>query len=515
MIMTDFSQNYDMTKAYDEMFDINGVVRESYQEVFNVFKSMGMNEFDSRGELRDKTFIDQGITFSYSGEERPWPLDLIPRIITSNEWSTIEAGLFQRVKALEMFLEDVYTDQNVVEDGIVPRKIIDSSNHFHRQVYGFSPTNNVRIHIAGIDLIRDITGEFRVLEDNLRCPSGISYVLENRSATSHLFPEIFESKQIASVSEYPQRLLNSLISSAPRGIDEPTVVILTPGVHNSAYFEHAFLARHMGIELVEGRDLVVEDNKVFMKTTGSHKQVHVIYKRVDDDYCDPLQFIKGSALGVAGLINAARAGNVAIANAVGNGVGDDKLIYSYLPDFIKYYLGEEPKLKSVDTYRLDDPEVRKFALENRENLVFKPVDGSGGYGLVIGPHASEKELEDIGNLIEDDPREYIAQPVIQLSTSPTYDGESISPRHVDLRPFVVNDSGKMWAVPGGLTRVALVKGSLVVNSSQGGGSKDTWVLEEEKVQEKTLNELQSDSKKLLESTLKPQKQKQQQAQQQQ
>ncbi len=304
-------------------------------------------------------------------------------------------------------------------------------------------------------------------------------------------------------------------SAAPRGVDEPTVVVLTPGVHNSAYFEHAFLARHMGIELVEGRDLVVEDNKVFMKTTGSLKQVHVIYKRVDDDYVDPLHFEKGSTLGIAGLINAARAGNVAITNAVGNGVGDDKLIYSYVPDFIKYYLGEEPLIKNVDTYRLDDESVRNFALENREKLVFKPVDASGGYGLVIGPHASEEELEDIALKVENDPRAYIAQPVIQLSTSPTYDGESISPRHVDLRPFVVNDSGKMWAVPGGLTRVALVKGSLVVNSSQGGGSKDTWVLEEEKVQEKTLNELQSDSKKLLESTLKPQKQKQQQAQQQQ
>lgn len=512
MTMIDFSQNYDTTKAYDEMFDVNGNVRDAYKEVFNVFKSMGMSEFNSRGELRDRAFIDQGITFSYSGEERPWPLDLIPRIITTKEWKKIEEGLFQRVKALEMFLEDVYTDQNVIEDGIIPRRVVVSSSHFHRQAYGYSPTNNVRIHVAGIDLIRDIDGEFRVLEDNLRCPSGISYVLENRNATTHLFPEIFRSKHIASVSEYPQRLLNALISSAPRGVEEPTVVVLTPGVYNSAYFEHAFLARHMGVELVEGRDLVVEDNKVFMKTAGSFKQVHVIYKRVDDDYVDPLHFEKGSTLGIAGLINAARAGNVAIANAVGNGVGDDKLIYSYVPDFIKYYLGEEAKLKSVDTFRLDDESVRKYVLENREKLVFKPVDASGGYGLVIGPHATEKELEEIAIKIEQDPREYIAQPVIQLSTSPTYDGESISPRHVDLRPFVVNDGGKMWAVPGGLTRVALVKGSLVVNSSQGGGSKDTWVLEEESKQDESLNEMQAKTRSVTEQN---NAQVQQQAQQQQ
>ena len=491
MTMIDFSQNYDTTKAYDEMFDVNGNVRDAYAEVFAVFKSMGMNEFDSRGELRDKAFIDQGITFSFSGEERPWPLDLIPRIITASEWKNIEDGLVQRVQALEMFLNDVYTDQNAIEDGIVPRKVVVSSRHFHRQAHGFSPTNNVRIHVAGIDLIRDINGEFRILEDNLRSPSGISYVLENRNATSHLFPEIFQSKQIASVNEYPQRLLNSLISSAPRGVADPTVVVMTPGVHNSAYFEHAFLARHMGVELVEGRDLIVDDNKVFMKTTGSYKQVHVIYRRVDDDFIDPLHFENGSMLGVAGIMNAARVGNVAIANAVGNGVADDKLIYSYVPDLIKYYLGEEPKIKNVDTYRLDDPSVRKYALENREKLVFKPVDASGGYGLVIGPHASEAELEEIGKKVEEDPREYIAQPVIQLSTSPTYDGESISPRHVDLRPFVVNDGGKMWAVPGGLTRVALVKGSLVVNSSQGGGSKDTWVLEDENVKEESLNDAQA------------------------
>jgi len=305
-------------------------------------------------------------------------------------------------------------------------------------------------------------------------------------------------------------------SAAPRGVDEPTVVVLTPGVHNSAYFEHAFLARHMGIELVEGRDLVVEDNKVFMKTTGSLKQVHVIYKRVDDDYVDPLHFEKGSTLGIAGLINAARAGNVAITNAVGNGVGDDKLIYSYVPDFIKYYLGEEPLIKNVDTYRLDDESVRNFALENREKLVFKPVDASGGYGLVIGPHASEEELEDIALKVENDPRAYIAQPVIQLSTSPTYDGDSISPRHVDLRPFVVNDGRKMWAVPGGLTRVALVKGSLVVNSSQGGGSKDTWVLEEETKVDETLNDVQAKTRDFTSqnNTQIQQQQSQQQQQQQ-
>jgi len=477
--MTDFASKYDTSLTYDEMFDENGVVRSAYESVMKVFNDLRLNDFDARGQLRDQAFKDQGITFSYSGQERPWPLDLVPRIITSDEWETIESGITQRVAALEMFLEDIYTNGHILDDGIIPRKVIATSKHFHRSVHGFSPSNKVRIHVAGVDLIRDKNGEFLVLEDNLRCPSGISYVLENRRATSHVFPELFKSNSIRSVTEYPQKLKNALIASAPRGVENPTVVVLTPGVHNSAYFEHAFLARQMGVELVEGRDLVVHDNVVFMKTTSKAKRVDVIYRRIDDDFIDPMQFLPYSTLGVAGIINAARFGKVTIANAVGNGAADDKLVYSYLPAIIEYYLGEKPKIKNVETYRLDDEEVRNFALENREKLVFKPVDASGGYGLVIGPHATAEELDTIGKQVQADPRGYIAQPVISLSTSPTYDGESISPRHVDLRPFVVNDGEKMWAVPGGLTRVALPKGSLVVNSSQGGGSKDTWVLQSE------------------------------------
>jgi uncharacterized circularly permuted ATP-grasp superfamily protein len=478
MTMTDFAATYDASLTYDEMFDEHGHVRPAYESILNVFHSLRTNELDMRGELRDQAFKDQGITFSFSGEERPWPMDLIPRIITTQEWNHIEAGIIQRVQAMEMFLEDIYNDQNVIEDGIIPRRLIVTSKHFHRQVHGFSPTNGVRVHVAGIDLVRDKSGEFVVLEDNLRCPSGISYVLENRRATSHVFPEIFSSNNIRPVHEYPQQLRDSLAASAPRGEQNPTIVVMTPGVHNSAYFEHAFLARQMGVELVEGRDLTVHDNKVFMRTTKEMKRVDVIYRRVDDDFLDPLQFISNSILGVAGIINAARSGNVTIANAVGNGVADDKLIYSYMPDIIKYYLGEKALINNVQTYRLDDPEDRAYALAHRDELVFKPVDASGGYGLVIGSQATKEELDEIEFHVNNDPRGYIAQPIIALSTSPTYDGNSISPRHVDLRPFVVNKGDGFYAVPGGLTRVALPKGSLVVNSSQGGGSKDTWVLDD-------------------------------------
>jgi uncharacterized circularly permuted ATP-grasp superfamily protein len=480
MTMTDFASTYDTSITYDEMFDADGQVRDAYKAILDVFRSLQLDEFDTRGEIRDQAFRDQGITFSYSGEERPWPMDLIPRIITAHEWTGIEAGIKQRVQALELFLDDIYNDANILEDGVIPRHLIVTSSHFHRQVHGFSPSNGVRVHVAGVDLVRNQAGEFVVLEDNLRCPSGISYVMENRRATSHVFPEIFAANNIRPVHEYPQRLHNALIAASPKGIDEPTIVVMTPGVHNSAYFEHAFLARQMGVELVEGRDLVVHDNKVYMRTTQAMKQVHVIYRRVDDDFLDPLQFVQSSILGVAGLINAARSGNVTIANAPGNGVADDKLIYTYMPDIINYYLGQKPLINNVETYRLDEPEVCEFALEHRDELVFKPVDASGGYGLVIGPHATQTELDEIEKNVRANPRGYIAQPVVQLSTSPTYDGSSISPRHVDLRPFVVNDGKDMWVVPGGLTRVALPKGSLVVNSSQGGGSKDTWVLQDPK-----------------------------------
>ncbi|WP_298446499.1 circularly permuted type 2 ATP-grasp protein, partial [Gordonia sp. (in: high G+C Gram-positive bacteria)] len=363
-----------------------------------------------------------------------------------------------------------------LSDGVIPRRLINSCEHFHRQAAGIRPPNGVRIHVAGIDLIRDENGEFRVLEDNVRSPSGVSYVIENRRTMARVFPDLFAAHRVRAVRDYPRHLLRALRSAAPSGVSEPTVVVLTPGVANSAYFEHSLLARQMGVELVEGRDLFCRDNVVYLRTTDGETRVDVIYRRIDDEFLDPMQFRPDSMLGVAGLVNAARAGNVVISSAVGNGVADDKLIYTYVPEIIRYYLDEEPLLDNVETLRCWLPDECAEVISRLGELVVKPVEGSGGYGIVFGPRATRTELDELAAKILANPRGWIAQPMVSLSTNPTIIGDDVEPRHVDLRPFAVNDGESIWVLPGGLTRVALTKGSLVVNSSQGGGSKDTWVL---------------------------------------
>ena len=462
--------------AFDEMFDAQGNVRVPYKGIYAELAPSDASELEARSEALGRAFIDQGITFSLSGQERPFPLDLVPRVISAAEWSRLERGIIQRVKALEMYLDDIYGDQEILNDGVIPRRLITSCEHFHREAVGIVPPNGVRIHVAGIDLIRDEKGTFRVLEDNLRSPSGVSYVMENRRTMARVFPNLFATHRVRAVDDYSAHLLRALRNSAATNEADPTVVVLTPGVANSAYFEHSLLARQMGVELVEGRDLFCRDNQVYMRTTDGERQVDVIYRRIDDAFLDPLQFRADSVLGVAGLVNAARAGNVVISSAIGNGVGDDKLVYTYVPTMIEYYLGEKPLLANVDTYRCWLDDEREEVLDRIDELVIKPVEGSGGYGIVFGPDASDKELATVAKKIRDDPRSWIAQPMMELSTVPTQIGDALAPRYVDLRPFCVNDGDDIWVLPGGLTRVALVEGSRVVNSSQGGGSKDTWVL---------------------------------------
>lgn len=475
--MGDLLDPYVLGASWDEMFVGRGEPRPSYLALYQVLQALSSADLDERCVARDRSFRDQGITFSLSGEERPFPLDLIPRIISAEEWSTIEAGVVQRVQALERFLADVYGRGEILSDGIVPRSLVTTSTHFHRAAAGIEPSNGVRIHVAGVDLVRDRDGRFKALEDNLRTPSGVSYVLENRRTMTRVFPELFGSQRIRPVEDYPARLLEALRAAAPPSAsDEPVIIVLTPGVFNSAYFEHSFLARQMGVELVEGRDLVCQDGVVHMQTTEGPQRVDVVYRRIDDEFLDPLHFRPDSLLGCPGVVNAARAGNVTIASSVGNGVADDKLVFTYVPAMIRYYLGEEPILDNVETYRLQDPDQRAWVLDRLDQLVLKPVDGSGGYGLVIGPSAPDAELERLRRQVETSPRSWIAQPVIRLSTAPTHVAGQLEPRHLDLRPFAVNDGTRVWVAPGGLTRVALKAGSLVVNSSQGGGSKDTWVL---------------------------------------
>jgi uncharacterized circularly permuted ATP-grasp superfamily protein len=462
--------------AFDEMFDAQGNVRAPYKGIYAELAPSNASDLEARSEALARAFIDQGITFSLSGQERPFPLDLVPRVLSAAEWTRLERGIIQRVKALEMYLDDIYGDQEILNDGVIPRRLISSCEHFHRQAVGIVPPNGVRIHVAGIDLIRDEKGTWRVLEDNLRSPSGVSYVMENRRTMARVFPNLFASHRVRAVDDYAAHLLRALRNSAATNEADPTVVVLTPGVYNSAYFEHSLLARQMGVELVEGRDLFCRDNQVYMRTTEGETQVDVIYRRIDDIYLDPLQFRADSVLGVAGLVNAARAGNVVISSAIGNGVGDDKLVYTYVPTMIEYYLGEKPLLANVDTFRCWLDDEREEVLDRVSELVIKPVEGSGGYGIVFGPDASEKELAAISKKIRDDPRSWIAQPMMELSTVPTQIDSQLAPRYVDLRPFAVNDGDEVWVLPGGLSRVALVEGSRVVNSSQGGGSKDTWVL---------------------------------------
>lgn len=457
-----------------------GDVRTPYQSVHDFLRQFSQDELSKKEEMARRLFMSQGITFTVysSGEgiEKIFPFDVIPRIVTASEWDFIERGITQRLKALNLFLKDVYHDQFIIKDGIVPIDLIYSCPHYLREMQGVNVPHDVYVHIAGIDLIRDFDGTYYILEDNLRTPSGVSYMIENREITKRIFPDLIPQNNVRPVNQYPNILYKNLVSLSQRQVANPTVVLLTPGMYNSAYFEHTTLARLMGVELVEGRDLIVDNHRVFMKTTMGLQQVDVIYRRVDDDFLDPLVFNPDSALGVSGILSAYRKRNVAIVNAVGNGVADDKAIYVYVPEMIRYYLNEEPILKNVPTYQLGNPDEAKYVLENINKMVVKKTNESGGYGMLMGHAATEKEIEDYKKEIAKDPRQFIAQPTISLSTGPCYLNGKVQPRRLDLRPYALCGPQGIEIVPGGLTRVALREGSLVVNSSQGGGSKDTWVL---------------------------------------
>ena len=472
-------RTYHLDAAHDEMFDGRGLPRPHYAALFERLLTLDPQELKQRQTAADLAFLHQGITFTVYGQkdgtERIFPYDLIPRILTSGEWEIIERGLTQRLTALNLFLKDIYTDGRILAEGVVPRSIVYSCRHFRREMQGVSVRRDTYVSVAGTDLVRLPDGGFAVLEDNLRVPSGVSYMLTNRQVIKRVFPLLFSSYDVRPVDQYGQALLATLRALAPPHRPDPTIVLLTPGVFNSAYFEHTFLARQMGIELVEGRDLFVHDNIVYMRTTGGPRRVDVIYRRVDDDFIDPLAFRPDSTLGVAGLFNAYRAGNVAITNAIGTGVADDKALYAYVPAIIKFYLAEEPILPNIPTWLLENDTDRAFVLEHLEEVVVKAVGESGGYGMLIGPHSTAAEREEFRLRICADPRNYIAQPTLALSRAPCFMDGRIESRHVDLRPYVLFGE-KVTIVPGGLTRVALRKGSLVVNSSQGGGSKDTWVL---------------------------------------
>jgi len=472
-------RDYFLDEAYDEMLTPEGQPRPNYQPLLEAMLALSPEELAKRKQSADLSFLTQGITFTVygrdEGTERIFPYDLLPRIVTASEWSCISRGLTQRITALNLFLRDIYHEGKILNDGIVPRELVYSCRHFRRQMRGMQVPRNVYVAVAGTDLLRLNSGEFVVLEDNLRVPSGVSYMLTNRRLMRRSFPQLFLNFAVQPVEHYTQALSSTLRSLSPEGRAEPTIVLLTPGIYNSAYFEHTYLARQMGIELVEGRDLVIHDNIVYMRTTAGLKRVDVIYRRVDDDFIDPLAFRSDSGLGAAGLFNAYRAGNVTLANAFGTGVADDKAIYAYVPAIIRYYMGEDPILNNVETYLMSEPAQRQHALENLDKLVVKAVGESGGYGMLIGPQSTAAEREEFKARILAEPRNYIAQPTLSFSRAPCFIGDRIEPRHVDLRPYILFGD-KVTIVPGGLTRVALQKGSLVVNSSQGGGSKDTWVL---------------------------------------
>ncbi|MFZ3210096.1 MAG: circularly permuted type 2 ATP-grasp protein [Terriglobales bacterium] len=474
-------EGYDPGSYYDEMFCAPGQPRSYYAKMFQKLAAMAPAQFEERRQLADLAFLMQGITFTvYSdgrGTERLFPFDLIPRILPRSEWDRIERGLSQRVVALNLFLQDIYGKQRILKDRQIPRELVYSCQHFRREMMGIEVPRGIHTHISGIDLVRDSkTGEFMVLEDNVRTPSGVSYVLENRLVMTRTFPDAFQACDVLPVNHYPAELCKILRSLSPRGVDQPQMVLLSPGIHNSAYFEHSFLAQEMGIELVEGRDLIVDTGVVFMKTIRGLKRVDVMYRRIDDEFLDPLTFRSDSLLGVPGLMGAYRAGNIALVNAVGNGVADDKAIYSYVPAFIRYYLGEDTILRNVETYLGHRDQA--YMLEHLPELVVKAVGESGGYGMLIGPASDGAAIAEFRERIKANPRNYIAQPVVALSRVPSYHAGTrrIIGCHVDLRPYCLYDGEKVIIVPGGLTRVALTPGSLVVNSSQGGGSKDTWVL---------------------------------------
>jgi len=479
--MGNFFSDYQVGDFFDEMFAEPGVARPHYSKLLARFKEMDREEFERKRALAASTFLSQGVTFTVynddQGTERIFPFDLLPRIIPADEWDRIERGLVQRITALNLFLKDIYHEQNILRDGVIPKSIVWEAEAFRTEFMHFDVPRNVYIHICGTDLIRDKEGNYLVLEDNARCPSGVSYVIENRQTMKRTFPSLLGQYRVRPVEDYSQELLNVLRYIAPRAQREPTIVLLTPGVHNSAYFEHSFLARSMGIEIVEGRDLVAQGGKVFMRTTKGHKQVDVIYRRINDDFLDPQVFRKDSGLGVPGLVEAYRDGNVSLANSIGTGIADDKAVYHFVPKMIRYYLSEDALLPNVPTYLASVKEDLTYILEHIPELVVKAVNESGGYGMLMGPQATKAEREKFKEKIRKTPRNYIAQPVVPLSRAPSFCDDSMQGRHVDLRPFILYGE-KVTIVPGGLTRVALREGSLIVNSSQGGGSKDTWVLED-------------------------------------
>jgi len=466
---------------WDELHD-GHAIRPHYAQALARLGPLDIAALQQKEKMAGELFMNQGITFTvYSdntGIERIFPFDIIPRIITALEWGHIEQGIQQRLRALNLFLKDIYSNQQIIKDGIIPAGLIASCPHYTREVFGIAVPYDIYVHISGIDLIRGDNGTFYVLEDNLRTPSGVSYMLENREITKRIFPDLFQNNPVRQVSNYPVLLHQILTSLAPGGAAHPTVVLLTPGIFNSAYYEHTFLARHMGIPLVEGRDLVIENHKVYMKTTSGLKRVDVIYRRVDDEFLDPLVFRRNSLLGIPGLVSAYRKGNVAIVNAAGTGVADDKAVYAYVPDMIRYYLNEEARLPNVPTYQLADEEHRKYVFDNIATMVIKQTNQSGGYGMIMGNRLEEEAWEEAKKKITEDARHYIAQPIINLSTVPCFIDGELQPRHVDLRPYALCGPQGVQIVPGGLTRVALNAGSLVVNSSQGGGSKDTLIIDE-------------------------------------
>lgn len=471
--------DYALGAAYDELFDRDQGPRPHYRALYDRLALSGAGSLGALQATIDRAFLTQGITFTVYGHadatEKIFPTDLLPRIVPAREWARIDAGLTQRVTALNLFLADLYGEQAILKDGVVPRDLVLGSPNFRREMLGLRVPHGSYVNICGTDLIRCENGDYAILEDNLRVPSGVSYMLTNRDAVKRVFPDVFRAARVRPVETYTDNLLSMLKSLAAEHTPDPTVVVLTPGAYNSAYFEHAFLARLMGVSLVEGRDLLVHDNVVYMRTTTGLMRVDVIYRRIDDDFLDPLAFRPDSALGVAGLMNAYRAGNVVLANAPGCGVADDKAVYAYVPDIIRYYLQEDAILPNIDTFLCRDPSQLSHVLANLDKLVVKAVGESGGYGMLIGPHASAAERADFAEKLAANPSNYIAQPTISLSTAPCFVEGAIEPRHVDLRPFILTGQ-KTVITPGGLTRVALRRGSLVVNSSQGGGSKDTWVL---------------------------------------
>jgi uncharacterized circularly permuted ATP-grasp superfamily protein len=472
---------YQLDQAYDEMFTPGREARVPYRALYERLHELTPEALHLRQQAADVMFLNQGITFTVYGNEagieRVWPYDLLPRIVTNDEWGVVERGLTQRITALNMFLKDIYHRGQILSDGVVPRELVYSCKHYRREMRDLPVPRGIYIAVVGTDLVRMTDGHFAVLEDNLRVPSGVSYMLVNRQVMKRVFPQLFSRYHVRPVEHYGRALLSTLQALAPTDRPQPTIVLLTPGVYNSAYFEHTFLARLMGIQLVEGRDLLVHDNIVYMRTTAGLQRVDVIYRRIDDDFLDPLAFRSDSTLGVSGLMNAYRAGNVALANAVGTGVADDKALYAYVPKIIRYYLDEDPILANVETFLLTNAAERQHVLENLENLVVKAVGESGGYGMLIGPHSTAELRDEFRRRILADPRNYIAQPTLALSRAPCFIEGQIEPRHVDLRPYILYGD-QVTIVPGGLTRVALRRGSLVVNSSQGGGSKDTWVLSE-------------------------------------